>query len=155
MRQDSLLRSLLMTAVLVTAFGASVLAQDKIPVFVKTAATANGFTDPSKDRQDSVQDLRKKLMDSKAVVPVESAKEALVVLEVLDRETKWEMNLWGPHNRSYLIVRLTAGEYAAEFAGESGSRAMFKGYGAAAGNVVDQLEAWVETNRARLVKKGE
>lgn len=126
-------------------------AQDKIPVFVKSAATAGGFTDPSKDRQDSVKDLLKKLKESKSVKPVNSEEEAVVILEVLDRETKRESNLFGRQNKSYLTVRLTAGEYSTEFTGESGSKGVLKGYGAAAGKVIDQLEAWVKLNRERLL----
>lgn len=126
-------------------------AQDRIPIFVKTAATAGGFTDPSKDRQDSMKDLLKKLKDSKSVRPVDSKEEAVAVLEVLDRETKRESNLFGRQNKSSLTVRLTAGEYSVEFTGESGSKGLLKGYGAAAGKVVDQLEAWVKANRDRLL----
>jgi len=55
-------------------------------------------------------------------------------------------------NKSYLTVRLHAGEYSTEFEGESGSKGMLKGYGAAAGKVVDQLEAWINSNRSRSTK---
>ena len=125
--------------------------QDRIPVFVTTGQTAGGFTDPSEDRQDSLKDLRKKMKVSESVRPVESEKEALVVLEVLERETRREMRLLGPQNKSYLTVRLTAGEYHVEFTGESGSKGLFTGYGAAAGKIVDQLETWVEANRDHLL----
>jgi hypothetical protein len=127
--------------------------QEKIPVFVKSGAATDGFTDPSKDRQDSVKDLLKKLKDSKVLAPVQSEEQAVVVLEVLDRETKRETNFWGRQNKSYLTVRLTAGEYSTEFTGESGSKGVLKGYGAAAGKVVDQLEDWAKANRERLGKK--
>lgn len=135
---------------------ASQKAQDRIPVFVKSGTTAGGFTDPSKDRQDSMNDLVKKLKDSKSVRSVDSEEEAVAILEVLDRETKRESNintaLFGSRqNKSYLTVRLTAGEYSAEFTGESGSKGVLKGYGAAAGKVVKQLEDWVKVNRDRLL----
>jgi len=118
---------------------------------VRSAQTAGGFTGPSKDRQDSVKDLLKELKDSNSLRAVESEKEALVVLEVLERETKRETNIWGRQNKSNLTVRLTAGEYSAELAGESGSKGVLKGYGAAAGRVVKQVEAWVNTNRDKLL----
>ena len=59
-------------------------------------------------------------------------------------------NLWGQQNKSTLLVRVTAGEYSAEFEGESGSKGLMTGYGAAAGKVVQQLEAWVDANRSKL-----
>jgi len=130
--------------------------QDRIPVFVKSAGDAGGFTDPSKARQDSRKDLLRKLKDSKSVVLVESKDDALAVLEVLDRSTQRETNLSGRQNKSYLTVRLTAGEYSVEFTGESGSSGALTGYGAAAAKVVKQLEAWVKDNHDRLsaLKKG-
>lgn len=130
--------------------------QDKIPVFVRGAESADGFTDPSKDRQDSVKDILKKLKGSKVVQLVETEPDALAVIEVLGRDTTREVNggtavFGSAQNKSHLAVRLTAGEYAVEFVGESGSKGMMKGYGAAAGKVVDQLEAWVKANHDRLV----
>jgi hypothetical protein len=129
---------------------AGAMAEDRLPVFVRSAAATGGFTDPSKDRQDSMKDLVKKLKDSKLLRPVESEGEALVIVEVLDRETKRETNFWGRQNKSYLTVRLVAGEYSTEFEGESGSKGIFKGYGAAAGKVVDQVEVWAQANREQL-----
>lgn len=69
---------------------------------------------------------------------------------------KRETNLWGRTNKSYLTVRLTAGEFTTEFTGESGSKGVMKGYGAAASKIVKQLEEWVKTNRDKLLtlKKG-
>jgi hypothetical protein len=125
--------------------------QDRIPVFVRSGGDAAGFTDPSKTRQDSRKDLLRKLKDSKSIVLVESENDALAVLEVLDRDTKRETNVWGRQNKSYLAVRLTAGEYSVEFTGESGSSGALTGYGAAAGKVVKQLEAWVNANHDRLL----
>ncbi|MBE3111612.1 MAG: hypothetical protein IMZ46_14090 [Acidobacteria bacterium] len=124
---------------------------DKIPIFVKSGATAGGFTDPSKDRQNSTKDLLNRLKNSRAVRLVESEQDALVVLEVLGRETKRETNLWGRQNKSYLTVRLIAGEYSAEFTGDGGSKGVLTGYGAAAGKVVKQLEEWIRANRDQLL----
>lgn len=130
--------------------------QNKIPVFVRGAGATEGFTDPSKNRQNSVKDITNKLKGSKVVRLAESESDAVAVLEVLDRETKRETNAWGAlggvrQNKSYLTVRLTAGEFTTEFEGESGSKGMLKGYGAAAGKIVKQLEEWVKTNREKLL----
>jgi hypothetical protein len=125
-------------------------AADKIPIVVKSAATGAGFTDPSKDRQDSVKDLVKRLKDSDVVRVVESDKDAVAAVEVLDRSTQREVNLFGAQNKSYLIVRLTAGEYSTEFRGESSSSGIMKDYRGAAKSIVKQLEAWVKANHDRL-----
>jgi len=129
-------------------------ADDRIPVFVK-GVDAGGFTDPSKDRQDSVKDLQKKIQDSKVLSLTDKEENATVVLEVLGRETKREVNGWSAfsgtgQNKSSLGVRLRVGEYTIEFTGESGSKGMLKGYGAAAGKVVDQVEDWAKANREKL-----
>jgi hypothetical protein len=123
---------------------------EKIPVFIRSAASASGFTDPSKDRRDSMKDLANKVKDSKVLSIAESDAAAVVILEVLDRETKRETNLFGRQNKSYLNVKMIVGDFETEFTGESGSKGIMKGYGAAAGKVVDQLEEWVKTNREKL-----
>jgi hypothetical protein len=132
------------------------LIQDKIPVFVRAAGAASGFTDPSRDRQDSVKDVEKNIRDSKVVRLVPTFDEAVIVLDVLNRETRREANGWtafsgAKQNKSYLTVKLTVGDFETELAGESGSKGVLKGYGAAASNVVDQLDAWVKENRDRLL----
>jgi hypothetical protein len=150
---DSLKRFLVVIAVALLT--TSALAQagqptTKIPIFVKSAAAGGGFTDPSKDRQDSVKDLLNRLKDSDVVRVVQSESEAVAIVEVLDRATKREVNFWGAQNKSLLAVRLTAGEYSTEFQGESGSSGVFKDYRGAARSVVKQLDAWVKANRERL-----
>ncbi len=128
----------------------------KVPIFVKSGAAASGFTDPSKDRQDSARDLCNKIRDSKWVRVADSEQDAQVVLEVLRRETRQETGGWTrafgapPQSKSSLMVRLTAGEYSTDFSGESTSVGELTSYGAAAGKVVKQLEEWVKANREQL-----
>jgi len=124
--------------------------EDRVPVFVRSEQTVGGFTDPDKHRQDSVKDLQKKIKDSKTMVLVEAEKDAVMLVEVLGRETKRETNLWGQQNKSYVGIRLTAGEYHSEMTGESSSKGVMSGYGDAAGKIVKQLDAWVAANRDRL-----
>ena len=128
----------------------------RIPVFVRGGGSSSGFTDPSKDRGDSVKDLQKNIRDSKVLVLAESSDDAFIVLDVLHRETKKENNGWTaisgtPQNKSYVTVRLRAGDFETELTGESGSKGMLKGYGNAASKVVDQLEDWARENRERLL----
>jgi hypothetical protein len=73
---------------------------------------------------------------------------------LVNRATRRETNGWnfidGPRqNQSVLTVRLTGGTYATEFTGESKSKGAFTGYGHAAHQVIQQLEAWVPANRAK------
>ena len=130
-------------------------ASDKVPVFVKAATSADGFSDPSKERQESIKDINDKIRGSKALSVASSEKEAVVFLEVLARGTRREVNGWAVlsgtgQNKSRLEVRLVAGEFSAEFGADGGSSGVFTGYGKAAGSVVKQVEAWVKENRERL-----
>ena len=146
--------------VMLTVCGSIVVASPedgaaKVPIFVKSGAAASGFTDPSKDRQDSARDLCDKIRDSKWVRVADSEQSALVVLEVLRRETRQASNTgWRsfgpPQSKSLLMVRLTAGEFSTDFSGESTSVGELTSYGAAAGKVVKQLEEWVKANKEQL-----
>jgi len=131
-------------------------ASDRIAVFIKAAGAEGGFTDPSKDRSDSVKDLINRLRDSRTVQLAASQADAVVLLEVLSRETRRETNGWtfvtgDRQNKSYVTVRLTAGEYSTEFTGESRSSGMVKNYRDAAKKIVSQVEEWVNANRDRLL----
>jgi len=153
MLRKSFLTGCVLTALLITASTSG--AQDRIAVYLKHASGADGFTDANKARQDSLKDLAKRLRDSKVVRVTETAEDAAVTLEVLARETHHAGSLMAtPQNASSLTVRLTAGEYTTDFTGESGSKGVFSGYGAAAKQVVKQFEAWVTANRERLTARG-
>lgn len=133
----------------------SLHADERLPIFVRTFANPEGFSDPSKDRQDSLKDIQKRVLDSKVITLANSERTAVAVIEVLDRSTRREVNGWTAlngqaQNKSSVIVRLTAGTYSTEFTGESGSKGVATGYGDAAKKVVRQVEAWVVANRARL-----
>jgi hypothetical protein len=141
------------------AVGVAAQAAKAVPVFVASEATAQGFTDPSKDRRDSIKDVEKKVKDSKALILVDKAEDAVIVIEVLGRETKREVNGWTAfsgyaQNKSSLSVRMKVGDYTTEFSGESGSKGMLKGYGDAANKIVKQVEEWVKVNRGKLPVNG-
>ena len=130
---------------------------DKVPVFVTSPSSAEGFTDPSKDRQDSMKDLTKRIKDSKLLMVAQSAEQAVVILEVLGRGTNREVNGWAAvngqaQNKSFLTVILKAGSYTTELTGTSGSKGIMTGHGAAAGKVIEQVEAWVKANRDKLAE---
>jgi hypothetical protein len=145
----------LATLMILSSLSVAAQTQEKLAVFVAGVGT-DGFTDPSKARQDSAKDLAKKITGSKTLRLVQTVDEAVAVLTVLDRVTVTEHNGFAAfsgqgQNRSALTVRLTAGEYSTEFSGASGSKGVMTGYGAAAGQVVKQLEEWVKANHAKLV----
>jgi hypothetical protein len=110
----------------------------KVPIFVTASQVADGFTDPSEDRRDSVKDLLLYLKRSKQVVPVETAARAVLVLEVIGRE----------HQRTRgkeVTVRLTAGTFSAHLTGDSRNS-----YLTAARDIAKQVDQWVKANRQRL-----
>jgi hypothetical protein len=144
------IRKLLAPMIVLTVTVAGLVAQERVPVFIKGAGADAGFTDPSKDRQDSVRDLTKRLEKSHVVRVVTNESDATTVIEVLDRATTLEMNLLGPQNKSSLSVRLKVGDYSTEFNGAAGSRGVITGYGAAASKIANQVESWVTANRERL-----
>jgi len=145
----------LMLIVLGVGVGVASAADPKVApvrVFITSPAAASGFTDPSKDRADSMKDLRKKVAASKVLLLAESTDDATIVLEVLDRNEDFKRTtmttlLGGPFARERkrsVVVRLNVREFTSEFSAEKNS------YGAAAGEVVKQIEAWVKANRHKL-----
>lgn len=122
----------------------------KLPVFVTSPAAVNGFTDPDQHRQDSIKDLTDKLKDAKRLRAVTTPEDAVILVEVLARETRREVNIWGAQNKSVLLVRVTAGDYSTEMTGESGSKGVMSGYGDAAKKVVKQLDEWALANKDKL-----
>ena len=146
--------SRLAAVVLAGTVVAAAEAPTRVPVFVRGAEVGGFSRIRARTARTSVKDLKKKLKESELVQLVESEAEARAVLEVLDRETKRETNGWTAvggwrQNKSYLTVRLIVGEHAIEFTGEQ-MKGMLKGYGAAAGQVAKQLEAWIQANHERL-----
>lgn len=68
-----------------TLAGSMATADDRVPIHVRSAHNVDGFTDPDKHRRDSVNDLVKKLRDSKSLRVVDNAADAWALLEVLRR----------------------------------------------------------------------
>jgi hypothetical protein len=125
------------------------------PVLVRTATYAAGFTEPSRDRADSLEDLLRAFDRIAAVALARNEDDAVIVVDVLGRETRRELNgltaLTGrAQNKSWLTVRLTAGDFTTEFSGNGGSTGMLTGCAAAAGNVAEQIERWILDHRDRL-----
>lgn len=131
---------------------------NRIPLFIGNIGSASGFTDPSKDRKDSAKDLWRALSTSSAVRLVDQEQDAVILVEVLGRETTREVNGWtalfgSAQNKSHLAVRLTVGEFSTEFSADGGSSGMLTAYAKAAGSIGDQIVKWVNDNRQRLTER--
>jgi hypothetical protein len=127
-----------------------------IAVYVKSAHATGGFSDPDKKRADSTRDLIKKLNDS-TVERLGTEEEALIVLEVLSRETTLDQNhpmtaLFGGRGQKHssVTVRLTAGDFTADLTGTAGPSGATSAYGKAAAKVVKNIDGWVTENRKKL-----
>lgn len=137
----------LLALLLVSGSAVDALAGDRVSVYVSVDETAD-----SDDRK-SIKDLREVIEDSKTLRLAESRDAADVVLDVLNRETSGRASatLFGwKKNSTTLSVRVLAGESSTEVTGTVQSKGYLTGYKDAAKKVVQQVEQWVETNRARL-----
>jgi len=135
------------------SLGALTTAQpaQRIPVFVTTQAAAGGFTDPSKERSDSQKELVKKMKNSNQLTNVTDEGQAVIVIRVLGLQEKRTFEPWtGAQNKLSLTVRMTVGDFSAEFTGDTLRGVKFGGYGEAAERVVKQLDVWVVENRDKL-----
>ena len=147
------MRNLFAIAVVALLWSPLASASTKIPLFLKSQSS-EGFTDPSEDRRDSEKDLLKRLKKCDEFLLVETEEEAVIVLEVLDRA---ESQQHGPfagrtQRKKTLNVRLTVGEFSAEFAGDTSLMSIGGGWGVAAKSVVNQIRDWAKENSAKLNK---
>jgi hypothetical protein len=149
-----------LTGILALSLAAPAFAEDPpapVAVYVTTPAEAQGFSDPSKERQDSVKDLKKMLgkpkLTKRQLTLVESPEQATIVLELLDREQQFKRTTagvlfgtpWGHQRKRAVTVRVKVGEFSSELTSEKSS------YTDAAADVVVQLQKWVAANRAKLM----
>ena len=131
-------------------------ATSAIPVFVTSAGAAAGFTDPNKDNQDTMKDLRNSLKGRKGLVVVGRQEDAAIVLTVLGRErAKVTSSFFGPGRDVDLKVKFQYREIETEMSASAlGGLATTGGaWKKAAGKIADQVEDWVKANRAKLEAK--
>jgi hypothetical protein len=57
-----------------------------VRLFITSIGAANGFTDPNKGNQDTMQDLRADLKNYKTLALTDTRDQATIVLVVMDRE---------------------------------------------------------------------
>jgi hypothetical protein len=150
---------------LATALALSTLpvrAEGPVAVYLTTAASKEGFTDPDKSRQDSLKDLSEALGKKKSVRLVPTREEAVMVLEVLGRGVREDSGSFskafgGKNEVKNVRAKLTVGDFSAELSGESAGGGFGGGPGRgawkkAAYKLADQVEKWVQENQAQLQK---
>ena len=133
---------------------------NRVALFLTTPATSGGFTDPNKERQDSMKDLTEALGKKKNLRLVATQEQAAIVLEVIERGVREDSGtmtrLFGGKNEVKRVqVRLTTGDFVAELTGESAGGGFAVGRGVwkkAACKIADQVEKWVQENQAQLSK---
>ena len=121
-----------------------------VPLYLTTAGSGSGFTDPNKDRQDSMKDLTEALAKKKNIRLVATKDEAVIVVEVAARGVREDSGsyskMFGGKNEVKAVqVRLMVGEFATELTGESAGGGFGGGPGRgawkkAAYKVADQIE---------------
>jgi hypothetical protein len=153
-------------ALLVGVGAQSAWAQDvRIYVFIK--ADPSGFVDAdSKDRQDTLTDLRKALSKKKGLSVVDDPKAAGVSVEILGRgfEETGGLNVRSPlelgpdlkPNREMTIrSRLLVGDYETPIVAQNSPGALFQSgrWQDLAGKLANQIEKWVKDNRSKLLER--
>jgi hypothetical protein len=137
---------------------AAVASEPPVKVFVTSAGTQNGFTDPSKDNADTVKDLRNAIRDQKSLALAESTDDAAIVLTVLSRETAGMTagigSVFGaPMARDRAIrVKFACQDIETELTASAQGGTISSGgaWGKAAKKIAKQVETWVTLNRAKL-----
>jgi len=133
-----------------------------VPLFLTTPAAAGGFTDPNKERADSMKDLAEALGSKKNIRLVAAKEDAKIVIEVTDRGVredsgKYTKAFGGKNEVKRVHVKLSVGEFSTDLAGESAGGGFGGGPGRGAWKkasykVADQIENWIEENRGQLEK---
>lgn len=134
-------------------------AKDGISVYVTSVGASDGMTDPNKENQDTVKDLRDSLKGKKNVVPIDKRDEATIVLVVQSREkaqiTASPMGAIlgsGPSRDCTVRVKFIYKTTESELSGSAAGGTMSSGgaWSKAAGKVAKQVEQWIEANKDQV-----
>ena len=152
-------RILLLIVATAAIAGARVSAQkasssDAVPVFITSAGAMNGFTDPSKDNQDTVKDLWNAMKEYKALKRAEDRDSATIILVVQGRETAQVTAgfLGAPARDRILRTKFIVKDLETEMTASAQGGTLGSGgaWGKAAGKVMKQVNEWVIANRSKL-----
>jgi hypothetical protein len=122
-------------------------------VYVTSAGAMNGMTDPSKDNQDSVKDLRGALKGKPHLALVDRADEAVIILTVQNRgRSQFTASGFGPGRDVALAVTLKYKDAESVLSASALGGTMVTGgaWKKAAGKIADQVGAWVTANTGKL-----
>lgn len=130
----------------------------RIRVFVTSIGAAGGFTDPNKDNQDTMKDLRDSLRHyNKDLALVDVPDEATIVLTVMNRE-KAQVTagfLGAPARDCIVRVKFSFKAFETEMSGSAQGGTLTSGgaWSKAAGKVAKQIDQWITANRAKLLEQ--
>jgi hypothetical protein len=142
----------LTTCAFVLFFATSAAAQTAI--YVTSAGAVDGRTDPSKDNQDSVKDVRGAL-NKKVFTLVDRPEDAVIVLRIMGRDIDRRVStgklgsVLGGKSTDQGVKLLATLEYRGTPSDLSASVVGEQGFGVwtrAAKKIADQVEAWVKDN---------
>lgn len=135
---------------------------NKVRIFCTTENSASGLVHPQV--ADSLRDLKQSISKKQDWLQlVETADEANVTLEVLDRdfaatgaiETKYNESTKTMESKAkhdYVVrVRLVSGDFKSEITGQCSGEALWGGWRCATGDVASQVEKFAQRNYERLV----
>jgi hypothetical protein len=127
-------------------------------VFITSVGAANGFTDPNKDNQDTMKDLRDAIKGHKTLALAESRDDAVIILVVMNRETAQVTAgfLGAPARDRMVRVKFLYKDLETEMSGSAQGGTLGSGgaWGKAAGKVMKQVDDWVKANRSKLPDDG-
>jgi hypothetical protein len=126
----------------------------RVKVFVTSAGTADGFTDPNKGNRDTVKDLQDSIKDRRSLALAESRDDAAIVLQVMGRETaQVTAGFFGDPARDRIVrVLFQFGDFQTEMtaSAQGGTLASGGAWGKAAGKIAKQVDEWVRANSSKL-----
>ena len=136
---------------------AAVASAQSVPMFVTSAGTSSGFTDPNKDNADTLKDLVGHLKGKKALKLVASREDARVVIVVLNRELSsgGHGGLFTGNARDVTVrIRMLVDGVEADMSASAEKAQIGSGgaWGRAAKKLANQIEDWVKANHAKLTQ---
>jgi hypothetical protein len=126
-----------------------------VPVFVTSVGAANGMTDPNKDNQDTMKDLRDSLKGRKGLTLTDNRENAAIVLVVMSREkAQVTASAFGPARDCTVRVKFIYKDSETEMSASAQGGTLTSGgaWSKAAGKVAKQVEEWIAANKAKLVE---
>ena len=152
-----IMRTLMMAVVVLSQVAitdAQKLQPAPVSVYVTSVGAVGGLSDPNKDNQNTVKDLRNAVKDRKGLVLSEKREQADIVLVVMNREkAQITAGLFGDPARDVIlrvkfIFRGSESDMTASAQG--GTLSSGGAWSRAAGKISKQIEEWVGANRAAI-----